>query len=171
MKKTSLDKTAFFGEVTASVAHDLQNVLAIVQETSGLMQDILFMNKDSLPPEVSEKFTNSISAMKKHLSRGIGITSGLNRFAHTADSPEASIDICDTIEKLFLITKRILNHKNIIIEINKPSIRSDIELVLIVIYSINTNPVTKEPKKDPTILEKYKYDTFCPLFSSTLIDK
>ena len=40
MESTQFDKSLFFGKVTASVAHDLQNVLAVIKETSGLMIEI-----------------------------------------------------------------------------------------------------------------------------------
>jgi len=38
---------AFFGRITAGVTHELKNVLAIVNESSGLMQDLLALSKEA----------------------------------------------------------------------------------------------------------------------------
>ena len=41
MKHTDTDKrqVAFFGRMTAGITHEMKNVLAIIKESSGLMQD------------------------------------------------------------------------------------------------------------------------------------
>jgi C4-dicarboxylate-specific signal transduction histidine kinase len=117
MESTQFDKSVFFGKVTASVAHDLQNVLAVVKETSGLMQDILQINQNALPPEIAEKLTKSISSVQKQISRGVRITSGLNGFAHTADSPKENIDIIGVLNRTIFLTQRIFLHQGINIEI------------------------------------------------------
>ena len=41
-------KAAFSDKVTASVSHEIQNVLAIIKENAGLMEDILHMNRENL---------------------------------------------------------------------------------------------------------------------------
>ncbi|MCP3901564.1 MAG: sensor histidine kinase, partial [Desulfobacteraceae bacterium] len=39
------DKAAFFGKITASITHEIQNVLAIIKENAGLMEDFLLINQ------------------------------------------------------------------------------------------------------------------------------
>lgn len=118
MKELDFEKPSFLGMVTASVSHDLQNVLAIVKETSGLMQDILLMHQDSLSPEMAEKFSISISRVQNQIERGVGITSALNGFAHTADSSEVVIDVLETIQRVVFLTRRIFQHQGMSIEIS-----------------------------------------------------
>lgn len=117
MEGTQFDKSLFFGKVTASVAHDLQNVLAIVKETSGLIQDILQISQNTLPPEVTEKLTRSNLSIQKQISRGVSITSGLNGFAHTADSAQENIDVMLVLKRVIFLTQRIFQHQAINIKI------------------------------------------------------
>ena len=119
MKNSDFEKSSFLGMVAASVAHDLQNVLAIVKETAGLMQDNLFMYQGLLSPETAEKFAISISKVQKQVERGVDITSGLNQFAHTADSLEETIDVFEIVQRIIFLTQRIFQHKGMSIEIEE----------------------------------------------------
>lgn len=109
MKSNLNDKTFFMGRVTASVSHDLQNVLAIIRETAGLMQD--FLMKGNNCHDLDEKLEKSLSSIKNQVNRGVALTSGLNRFAHTADHRLCPIDIRDTLERLILLTERMAKNK------------------------------------------------------------
>ena len=115
MENACFDKSSFMGSVTASVAHDLQNVLAIIKESSGLMQDILQIHQDALSPDFIEKLTKSISRMQKQVSRGVGITSSLNAFAHTADSLQESIDVIDMLKQMVFLSQRIFQRQGIVV--------------------------------------------------------
>jgi light-regulated signal transduction histidine kinase (bacteriophytochrome) len=129
MESHNDQKSVFLGKVTASVAHDLQNVLAVIKETSGLLQDILLINQSSLPGKFTETFTKNIESVQKQIARGVSITSGLNGFAHTADYRESHVNIENLIQKLIFVTRRIFNHKGFSIEITdcqgEPSILTD----------------------------------------------
>jgi len=47
-------KAAFMGRITASATHDMKNVLAIIKESAGLMEDLIALHKD-LPAPLQEK--------------------------------------------------------------------------------------------------------------------
>ena len=48
MNEKAMDEIAFFGKVTASITHEIQNVLSIIKESSGLIDDVLsFSGKDA----------------------------------------------------------------------------------------------------------------------------
>ncbi len=117
MKSASHERSAFFGKITASVSHDLQNVLAVIRESSGLMGDILAMNKDAADPAVVEKLSSCLSSVVKQVDRGVAITSNLNGFAHTADSQGVKINLAETLERLNFLTKRIFLHAGLVVEI------------------------------------------------------
>lgn len=106
------DKAAFSGKVTASVTHELQNVLAIIKENAGLMEDILHMNRKSLSSS-EDRLQKCIESIKKQTYRGVGLTSGLNQFAHTADHTLTQINLYDTVKKLIFLIQRIINQKGI----------------------------------------------------------
>ncbi|MCK5541903.1 MAG: hypothetical protein KAI40_04365 [Desulfobacterales bacterium] len=117
------DKTAFFGKVTASVTHEMQNVLAIIKENSGLMEDFLLINQTGDLSDIEEKLGKCIKTIKKQAYRGVDLTSGLNGFVHTTDNARMSVNILDLVKKLISITERIFRQKNVnisIIESEKP---------------------------------------------------
>jgi hypothetical protein len=123
------DKPRFTGKVTASVSHEIQNVLAIIKERAGLMEDLLSLG-GKLPPEaLAEKFRGNLEAIRTQVQRGVRLTSGLNGFAHTADHEHAGIDVTATLDRLVFITQRLIRSKEITIAVNgcdrSPSLVTD----------------------------------------------
>lgn len=129
--ENSNDKAKFLGKITASVTHEIQNVLAIIKETSGLMEDFLQMNKTNGLPDLDERIGKCLETIKRQAYRGVGLTSGLNGFAHTPDSTQTSIGVFETVKKMLFVADRLFKQKGVdvtIIECDKP-------------YSIITDPV------------------------------
>ena len=117
------DKPAFLGRITASVTHEIQNVLAIIKENSGLMEDFLLINQTEDLSDIEEKLGRCINSIKKQAYRGVGLTSGLNGFAHITDNTQISVNVLDLVKKLISITERLFKQKNVslsIIESEKP---------------------------------------------------
>ncbi len=137
--ESSNDKPAFLGKVTASVTHDIQNVLAIIKETSGLMEDFFLMQKSGGLEDFEERLDKCIKTIKKQAYRGVNLTSGLNGFAHTADSSQASINIFEITKKMISITERLFKQKGVdvsIVECNKPcSVITDPILFQMTVFS------------------------------------
>jgi C4-dicarboxylate-specific signal transduction histidine kinase len=137
--KKSNEKAAFIGNVTASVTNEIQNVLAIIKETSGLMEDILQMNRAGSQSDIEDKFGSCLETIKKQAYRGVTLTSGLNGFAHTPDSTEGSINVFETIRKMISITDRLFKQKGVdvsIVECNKTySIITDPLLFQMIVFS------------------------------------
>lgn len=105
-------KAAFSGMVTASVTHELQNVLAIIKENAGLMEDILHMNQKDMSGS-GDRLQKCIESIKKQTYRGVGLTSGLNQFAHTADHALMQINLYDTVKKLVFLTQRLITKRGV----------------------------------------------------------
>ena len=137
--ENSNDKPAFLGRVTASVTHDIQNVLAIIKETSGLMEDFFLMQKSGGLENIEERLENCLKTIKKQTYRGVNLTSGLNGFAHTADSSQTAINIFETLKRMISITERLFRQKGVevsILECNKPcSIMTDPILFQMAVFS------------------------------------
>jgi hypothetical protein len=122
------DGASFFGKVTASTTHELQNVLAIIKENAGLMEDFIQMHADS-SPDLLEKFTRCLGKIKEQSYRGVDLTSGLNKFAHTTDKILASVNLYEISKRLIFLTKRVFSQKGIQIVLidckNAPSFETD----------------------------------------------
>jgi len=103
---------AFFGKITASMTHEIKNVLAIIQETSGLIEDIVNMS-DTADLKNKERFISSLERIQAQIQRGIHITSNLNRFAHSPDNEQEQIDLNDLIQQLSSLVTRFAHLKKV----------------------------------------------------------
>ena len=108
-------EVAFFGKITAGITHEIKNVLAIIQESSGLMEDILGVTEDGTFPH-KDKFIKSVNRIHGQIQRGIDITSRLNRFAHNPDHCPASLDLNEIAEQMVLLASRFARLKNVVLE-------------------------------------------------------
>lgn len=92
---------AFFGAITASLSHQINNVFTIINELNGLLQDCLFAA--STGQTLSNQKLHDISIKTtKQIERGTNYVKRLNQFAHSVDH---SVDKTDLKELLLRITK------------------------------------------------------------------
>ncbi|MFZ2446150.1 MAG: hypothetical protein WAW37_07330 [Syntrophobacteraceae bacterium] len=106
------NELAFFGKIAAGVTHELKNVLAIINESNGLMSDLLAMAKDSPMPH-RDRFLRSVSKIEDQVRRGVEITSRFNRFAHSVDHRVASVDLNEVLDQTVGLAQRFARLKNI----------------------------------------------------------
>ena len=112
MDKLENKKIIFFGKITAAMTHEINNVLAIIKESAGLMQDIISMARDSDFPYL-DKFQSTMAQIDKQVQRGINVTKKLNRFAHSADEPVAKIDLHELTDQIVSLSRRFARLKNV----------------------------------------------------------
>lgn len=100
----------FFGEMSASISHEIKNVLAIINENAGLLQDMVMMIEKGMPlsPERLSQLSQSIV---RQVSRGDRIVKGMNRFAHSADHLRETVDIGEAIEFITMLAARLIAMK------------------------------------------------------------
>jgi len=106
----AVDGVRFFGEMSASISHEIKNVLAIIKENAGLLQDMLAMNAKGIPlnPERLNRLAESID---RQVARGDGIVKNMNRFAHSADHPSETVDVHETIGFVVDLAARLIAMK------------------------------------------------------------
>lgn len=102
----------FFGKITASTTHEIKNVLAIIQQSSGLLEDFLDM-PDSDDFKHKDRFISTLDRIQTQIQRGIGITSNLNHFAHSPDNEKSHIDLNELIQQLSLLASRFAKLKKV----------------------------------------------------------
>lgn len=86
----------FMGMVTASASHEMQNVLAIIRESAGLMGDLITMGRAS-DPRHSDKMDRAMGCVRQHVERGRNLLEALNRLAHATDEAQrerADLEAC-----------------------------------------------------------------------------
>ncbi len=109
-------ETAFMGRITAGMTHELRNVLAIIKESAGLMQDLMVLGKGD-PAQYKEKFTRHIGKILAQVDRGTLLTGGLNKFAHAPDSTRAEINMGEFLEHVVALSRRLAQMKLVSLEI------------------------------------------------------
>ncbi|MFC2130394.1 hypothetical protein ACFLSQ_03055 [Bacteroidota bacterium] len=113
--KISNEKLNFFGVITAGVTHELNNVISIMNELTGLIEDQVYIAEQGNEIK-TEKLVNIHDRLLKQLNRGGHIIKTLNRFAHTADEELLSFDLNSLISNLVELCHRFANLKKAKIE-------------------------------------------------------
>lgn len=87
---------AYFGKMTAALSHELKNCLAIINESSGLIQDLnaLARNGRPLDPDRMDDVTGRIS---RQVVRADGLLKQMNKFGHSVDRPVQQVDLNDAV--------------------------------------------------------------------------
>ena len=102
----------FFGKITASVSHELNNVLSIINEYSGLLGDLLAACGENKPVE-AEKIISITKNIGEQTKREKEIINLLNRFSHNVDSPVANFTLNELLSDIIRLTKRFASLKRI----------------------------------------------------------
>jgi signal transduction histidine kinase len=105
----------FFGRITASISHEIRNVLAVLNENAGLLEDVVLMAEKGMPlnPERIKGLTGS---MGKQILRANGIVENMNRFAHAVDEKTKEIDLHETLSLLLALTQRFVDMRGVKLE-------------------------------------------------------
>jgi len=109
----------FFGKISASISHELKNVLAIINENAGLLEDFTLMTDRGIPLDPARLKTMA-ATVKKQIGRGDAIIGNMNRFAHSADQPFTTVDLAQTIELFLAVTARFAVMRGIKINLQLP---------------------------------------------------
>jgi signal transduction histidine kinase len=113
------DGIRFFGETTASVSHEIKNCLAIMNESAGLLQDLVLLSRKGKPldPERIDRIAAQISVQIK---RADAIVKNMNSFAHSTDVPEKSIDMGEILSLAMTLARRSAVNQGIAIRFTPP---------------------------------------------------
>ena len=109
----------FFGKITASVTHEINNVIAIIREMNGLLADLLKMAGDSGEIDM-QKFNKVTGNIEKQTVRGETIVKRLNRFAHSVDNPRILFEPDDVLGNLANLCLRLADQRNVSLDLSIP---------------------------------------------------
>jgi C4-dicarboxylate-specific signal transduction histidine kinase len=108
------------GKITAGVTHEMKNVLAIIKESAGLMEDLMALHKGP-PPPYQQKFFGVIVRIKQQVERGVDLAGKLNTFAHSPDDVAAEIDLSAVVEQVASLSERFARLKGVALKVAPPS--------------------------------------------------
>lgn len=118
--RSNHDDMAFFGAITASITHELNNVLSIIDQTAGLLDDLLYGVKQGKPLP-AEKLQSMAELIDKHAQRGFEFIRNLNKFAHSVDSQIRDFELVELIKNFTALTIRFANLKQVEFKTNIPN--------------------------------------------------
>lgn len=108
----------FFGNMTASISHEVKNVLAIINENAGLLGDLCAMSERGYPVDPARIKTASQKIIKQ-VQRGDTIIKNLNKFAHSVDEPDCEVNVNDLLFLVLGLSERIAAMRGVKVEINE----------------------------------------------------
>lgn len=99
-------EAAFMGRITASTTHEFRNVLAIVKESAGLIDDLV-ARCDGVGSEEAERLKRATARIDAQVNRGAELLSHLNRFSHCLDRTSNGFDLDQEIEQVVFLSQRL----------------------------------------------------------------
>ncbi len=102
----------FFGKMTASISHEIKNVMAIINESAGLMEDYSLMAEKGMPidPERLKVVSDRVAMQIRRADR---IAKNLNNLAHSVDEFHKSVDLRETLELAVGLSGRFADMRSV----------------------------------------------------------
>jgi signal transduction histidine kinase len=118
------NKLATIGRMAASVAHEINNPLAIINEDAGLLKDMATFS-DDFPHK--EKTLSIVKSIHKSVDRCSNVTHRLLGFAKRMDVRKEPISLEKLLEEVVGFQRTEIVHRNINIEYHFPDMAPPIE--------------------------------------------
>jgi C4-dicarboxylate-specific signal transduction histidine kinase len=97
---------AFSGKITASVTHELNNVLGTIDQVNGLIEDMVEVGGSGQNAQ-SEKLRNVSDKIVRQIERGSRLIEKLNKFAHMSDSWHGDCDLKEMVTNITALSERL----------------------------------------------------------------
>ncbi len=110
----------FFGKISASISHEIKNVLAIINENAGLLKDYTLMTEQGLelnPHQVGAKAEKIMA----QVARADEIIKKMNLLAHSIDQDRQKTNLNVIIKLMIALYDRMAAMKNIKLELSAAS--------------------------------------------------
>jgi signal transduction histidine kinase len=91
------DDLAFFGKVNASISHELKNILAIISEAAGLLNDLTEMAARGEDVEL-DMLRSCSRDIVEEIQRGFVTIKQMNTFSHSVDDPFKSVNLIEVLQ-------------------------------------------------------------------------
>ena len=111
---------AFSGQITASVTHELNNVLGTIDQVAGLLEDLAATPASEVTVAV-ERLSTLTDRLNRQTERGVTLTKRLNTFAHMGDHITVECNLNDLLENIAGLTQRIANMQRVELKTTLPN--------------------------------------------------
>jgi len=125
-KMATTERLASLGTLAAGVAHEINNPLAIINESAGWLKVILSKEEMAQMPR-KQDFAKALNRIEKGVGRARRITHQLLGFAQKDDSVLAEVNLMELVDEAVQLVKREAANKEI--EIVVPQTAPDIDTI------------------------------------------
>ena len=110
----------FFSKISASISHEIKNVLAIINENAGLLEDFTFMADKGKPIDPA-RLKLMAATVQKQIGRADTILKNMSRFAQSIDETAADVDLNQILELVIALTDRFAAMQQVKVDLQLPS--------------------------------------------------
>jgi hypothetical protein len=110
MRASRYPEAAFLATMTAGATHEVRNVLAIIKESAGLIDDLVqvFGRRGTLD---QEKLRRAVDRIDTQVRRGADLLTSVNRLCHTLDQDLDSVELNEEVEQVVFLSQRFARKK------------------------------------------------------------
>lgn len=145
-----IKEIGFMGKVAASLSHEIKNTLAIINESVGLMGDLLRKDEPGDWAPYS-RLTELMTSIEAQVQRSAEIVKRLNQFAHSMDKSLVELDLNETVRQTVMLAQRFATLRRVKLEIELTSqplcLLSDPFRLLYVIFGFVDRAINCTPKE------------------------
>jgi C4-dicarboxylate-specific signal transduction histidine kinase len=114
-RETSDARFGFIGKILSLYTHEVKNHLAVINESVGLIGDILEFNTG--PSRDPAQMLEIVQNVKAAIKRSSEFTGFLNRFAHRMDAPISSFNAGDVVEEVAALLHKAAAQNMVVVAI------------------------------------------------------
>jgi len=106
----------FFGKMSASISHEIKNVLAVINENAGLLDDLTLLAEKGKPIDPA-RLRRLAEAVMKQIRRADGIVKNMNKFAHSVDEPIKAVNLVEVLEIMLELSNRLAAMRSVTVNL------------------------------------------------------
>lgn len=148
-------EVALIGRLIAGMTHETKNVLAIIKESSGLLQDILRLKKGK-GVDPAEQIEKAAVRIKAQVARGTDQLAALNWLAHSMSDRSSSVGVNELSSGAFNLMQRFARLEQVEFELqpadHDATIDADVVHLFFALATCIEYCLEKEPAKGRVLL-------------------
>jgi hypothetical protein len=109
------DGLRFFGTLSASMTHEMNNVLSVIDQVSGLIGDMVQASYSGHPIDPA-RAKAAQERLSHQVGKGVALIGRFNRFAHTVDDQTTEYDLVEETQNTIYLVRRLAEMKRITLE-------------------------------------------------------
>jgi C4-dicarboxylate-specific signal transduction histidine kinase len=112
-KKLAAEGLAFFGRMNAAISHDMKNILAIINETASLLDELMELQQEGEIEPNPDKLRTLSRRIVQQVERGQNVITNMNAFAHSIDVPVREVDLARVMSVMTVLSRHFASGRTL----------------------------------------------------------